>query len=146
MSRRPKPYLHRGWYVTNVGGHRHKLCTEEAGREAAENALLDLLQQRRRPGGRNNPRLTVAEMVALFLDSVQVERSPGTYDNYRRWLEEFCKFHGSRRVKDITPLDAQNFKNDIARRIHTKFAVERPYKPATINHATTALKACWNWA
>ena len=44
MPRKPKPYVHRGWWVTNMGGQRQKLCREEEGQKAAEGFLLDLLQ------------------------------------------------------------------------------------------------------
>ncbi len=73
MPRRAKPYLHRGWYVTNVGGVRHKLCPEADGPHAAEDAFLGLQTERRRTGGRTFPNLKVVELVALFLDSVKVE-------------------------------------------------------------------------
>jgi hypothetical protein len=39
MPRTPKPHLHRGWYVSNVGGERHEPCRESEGKKAAVNGL-----------------------------------------------------------------------------------------------------------
>lgn len=61
MPRIAKPYPHRGYYVTNVGPVRYKLCRLEDGPAAAEEAFLE----RRRTGGRGYPNLEVAELVAL---------------------------------------------------------------------------------
>jgi hypothetical protein len=86
MPRSAKPYLHRGWWVTNIGGPRHKLCREEEGFEAAQDAFDELRQERRQNGGRTFPKLRVTELVALFLDSVKVEKTQHTYLSYQRWL------------------------------------------------------------
>ena len=40
MPRRPKPYLHRGWYVTNIGGVRHKLCPEADGPDGLDSTNI----------------------------------------------------------------------------------------------------------
>lgn len=148
MPRRAKPYVHRGWFVSNVGGERHKLCREEDGVEAAEDALAELQQQRRHRGGRGFPKLTVAELVAIFLDNMEVEKPKRTYESYRHALREFAKLHGDRQVREITRLDGQNFKADIMRRTWKpgKNSPAKPYKPKTINHVLMALKRCWNWA
>lgn len=39
MARAPKPYLYRGWYVTDAGGSRRKLCPEADGFERAVSLL-----------------------------------------------------------------------------------------------------------
>jgi hypothetical protein len=93
MSRPAKPYLHRSWWAANVGGTRNKLCRQEAGPQAARGALDDLKQQRRQNGGRTFPHLRVAELFALSLDTVKVERSEATYLDYRRWLTDFARLH-----------------------------------------------------
>ena len=146
MPRPAKPYPCRGWYVTNLGGKRHRLCPVEDGSRAAAEALSRLQQEVRSNGGRPFPTLTVAELGALFLDSVQVERTVHTYLDYRRWLLEFARRHGHRQVRDITRQDAQQFRNEIANGtwVRNKQSA-KPYKPRTVNHAIIALKRCWNW-
>jgi hypothetical protein len=114
MPRPAKPYPCRGWYVTNLGGTRHRLCPLEDGPRAAAESLSKLRQEFRSNGGRPFPTLTVAELGALFLESVQVERTVHTYLDYRRWLLEFARRHGHRQVRDITRQDAQHFRNEIA--------------------------------
>ena len=92
MPRPAKPYLCRGWYVTNLGGKPQRLCPEADGLRAAKDALLHLQQEVQGngwsgfslPDGRGN-------FVALFLNSVKVERSHHTYLNYQRWLTEFAQ-------------------------------------------------------
>jgi hypothetical protein len=162
MPRPPKPYLHRGWWITNIGGTRHKLCREEAGQTAAQDAFDELHQERRQNGGRIFPHLGGSELVALFLDTVKVEKSHDTYLDYQRWLTEFANLHGSRLVRDVTRQMALDFRNRIATGSfrtgiitngpnkeqiadQAKSRSPKPYKPKTVNHAVIALKRCWNW-
>src|SRR5262245_3136430 len=147
MPRPAKPYLCRGWYVTNHGGRRHRLCPEADGLRAARDALLRLQQEVQGNGGRAFPSLTVVEVVALFLESVKVERSHHTYLDYQRWMAEFARVHGHRLARDITRQDAEQFRNGIANGTWVRNRQSpRPYKPRTVNHAVIALKRCWNWA
>jgi hypothetical protein len=158
MPRRAKPYLHRGWCVTNVGGIRHKLCPEADGPDAAEEAFLGLQTERRRTGGRTFPNLKVVELVALFLDSVKVEKSGATYTDYQRWLTEFVSKHGGRTAREVTRPDAVKFRNELSTTEYRPARVTRGpdrgkrmgearrYSPKTVNHAVIALKRCWNWA
>jgi hypothetical protein len=46
MARHPKPFFHRGWWCTNVGGTRTKLAKGRENRDAADDARLDLLHER----------------------------------------------------------------------------------------------------
>lgn len=163
MPRKPKPYLWRGWWVSNFGGTRHKLCPAEDGREAADDALLDLRQEARRFIGRRIPKLTVAELGARFLEAVKTDASPETYVAYRRWVTAFCETHGTRIASEITALDAQDFKERFAKgkwnpRHRAKSIpykrkpkptaeqLPRPYKPNSVNCAIGTMRTCWNWA
>jgi integrase len=157
VPRPAKPYLHRGWYVTNVGGVRHKLCRESDGADAAEGAFLKLKLEQRQTGGRVYPNLKVTELIALFLDTVQIEKSHHTYLDYQRWLTVFAHKHGSRPAQDVTRQEALAFRNGIASDSYNSVRLTRgtarkkregarkPYKPKTVNHALIALKRCWNW-
>jgi integrase len=148
MPRQAKPYLCRGWYVTNLGGKRHRLCREADGLRGAKEALQRLRVEIDDNGGRPFPSLSVTELIALFLDSVKVERSIHTYHDYQRWLTEFARKHGHLQVRAITRQEAQKFRNGIANGtwVVRNSQSPKPYKPKTVNHAIIALKRCWNWA
>ena len=138
MPRRPKPFFHRGWWCTNVGGSRTKLAKGRDGRAAAEDALLDLLQElRSSANGRTYPQLTVADLCEQFLDWVEVHRSKATYEDYRRWLKKWRDLHGNRRAREVRKLDLEQWKISLA---------EDYPSSSSINHHIKAVKACWGWA
>ena len=146
MPRQAKPHLCRGWYVTNIGGKRHRLCREVDGLKTARDSLTALQQEIRGNGGHSYPGLTVTDLIALFLDSVKVERTAHTYLDYQRWLTEFARAYGNRQARSITRQDAQHFRNGIANGTWVRnHQPPKPYKPKTVNHAIIALKRCWNW-
>src|SRR5262249_35481701 len=108
MPRRPKPFFHRGWWCSNVGGTRSKLAKGRENRQAAEDALLDLLRERRDGTERKPvPQITVLDLCEKFLDWVELHRSPDTYDDYQDWLVKWIKLYGPRRVRDIHSLDLE---------------------------------------
>lgn len=166
MPRPAQPYLSRGWYVTNLGGKRQRLCPAADGLRAARDALLRLQGEVAENGGRPFPSLTVIELIAMFLDSVKVERSHHTYSDYQRWLTEFARTYGHRPARDITRYEAQQFRNGIANGtwvrpqppkpitprksravapVAKKPPTPQPYKPKTVDHAVISVKRCWNW-
>lgn len=138
MPRRPKPFFHRGWWVTNVGGSRTKLAQGRDGKAAAEDALLDLLQEiRTSSNGKTYPQLTVADLCEKFLDWVEVHRSVATYEDYRRWLKKWRDLHGTKRARDIRKFDLEQWILALA---------EDYPSNSSINHHIKAVKACWGWA
>jgi integrase len=86
----------------------------------------------------------VAEVVALYLDKVKVENEPETYAQYRRNLNKFVREHGTQQARQITPLDAQNFKNRLVTSVSLRTG--KPLKNRTVNIALIILRCCWNWA
>lgn len=138
MPRRPKPFFHRGWWCTNVGGTRTKLAQGRENKAAAEDALLDLLNERRLyPDRKTYPQLTVLDLCERFLDWVQLHRSPDTYDDYRDWLRKWVKIHGPTRAREIQSLDLEEWKALLAK---------PDISPWTVNHGIIAVKTCWSWA
>src|SRR5256885_1471854 len=85
MPRPAKPYLHRGWWVTNVGGTRSKLCREEDGKESAEDAFLKLRQARRDSDGRIFPDLKVEQLTTLLPRQGEDEDSPPSHPRLPAW-------------------------------------------------------------
>ena len=55
MPRPAKPYLSRGWYVTNLGGKRQQICPAADGLRAAGEALVRLQGEIADNGGRPFP-------------------------------------------------------------------------------------------
>ena len=119
MPRPPKPYLERGWYISRAGGEYIRLCIESDGLEKAGDLLEEHLDRRRREaeanGGRLPQRLTVAELLALFLEAVEAEKPEDTFLYCQRWCVEFAKLHGSRYAADLRRFDAQQFKQHMLR-------------------------------
>jgi hypothetical protein len=151
MPRPAKPYLHNDHYVTRAGGEYVKLRHRSEGVVRARALLRDhlkkRLQERDQHGGRVLPSLTVSELFVLFLQAVEAEKSEHTFLDYQRWCVAFAKEHGKRQARDVSRLDAQNFKQGLlnATWVRNKQAPQ-PYKPRTINHAIIALHRAFNWA
>jgi len=142
MPRTPKPFYWRdGWY-TDFGGERKLLAKGKENKTAAEDELLRLRHKQLEQDGKVYPDMTVLQLIDLFLDAVKVEKSEHTYADYSRWLHEFAKQHGHRRVRSVTRLMAQQFRNEWAKKEYKKGKV---YQPKTINHALIGLRRCWNW-
>jgi len=172
MPRKPGVYFYRGWWVTKTGcseGPPRKLVpgkckSDRESKRNAEEALRKLLVDRD-DGGQILPvsQITVEDLVAKFLDRVEVERSASTYSDYRneltklvkgfpwlyqkrmkrddpgpRWVKgnPFTDGLGDLRARDLTPLAVGEFRNALADH----------YGAKTINHWLIACKACWNWA
>lgn len=137
MPRRPKPFFHRGWWCSNVGGTRTKLAQGRENKSAAEDSLLDLLgEMRHRTDRRAVPQLTVRELGEKFLDWVELHRSERTYEDYRDWLNQWVKLQGDQRARDIRSIDLEDWKTELA---------SRDLSPSTLNHAIVAVKRCWSW-
>jgi integrase len=151
MPRPAKPYPERDWYITRAGGEYVKLCRRSEGMAKAKSLLRDHLkkrqQEKERTGGRGLARLTVPELFAMFLETVEAEKSPHTFADYQRWCAEFARLHVKRQARDVTRLDAQKFKEYLltATWVREKQPA-KPYKPKTINHAIISLRRAFNWA
>jgi integrase len=138
MPRVPKPFFHRGWWVTDVGGQRTKLAHGRNNRQQAKQALLEMLAKASySPAGKTTPQLAVWELCEQFLDWVKIHRSPKTFADYHDGLSHWVKLHGKRRARDIRPLDLEQWKAAL---------VKAGKKPCTVNHAIIAVQTCWNWA
>ena len=145
MPRLPKPFRWRdGWY-TDAGGRRTCLLDDPtATYTAAQIALRQLLNDQADNGGRSHANLTVAELIALFLETVESENDRTTYDQYQRGSARFAKLHGTQQARRITPLDGQKFKEHLMLEISAR--TKKRYMPRTINAVLISLKRCWNWA
>jgi integrase len=143
MSRRAKPFFHRGSWWTNAGGQRTRLAKGRQNRKQAEDALIDLLKALKdrptptEPATPAGADLTVTDLSDRFLAWVELHRSKDTHDDYRDWLARWKRFHGTRPAKDIKSLDLEDWKSTLASTGVSNW---------TINHAIVAVKVCWSWA
>jgi integrase len=137
MPRQPKPFFHRGWWVTDVGGERTKLAAGRANRKQAVDELRQLLAKvEYAPEHKTLRQLAVWELCDQFLDWVKIHRAEKTYSDYHDWLTRWVKLHGKRRARDIRPLDLEKWKAAL---------VEKELKPCTVNHAIIAVQTAWSW-
>jgi integrase len=137
MSRRPKPFPHRGWYVTNAGGERTKLCRVEEGYRNAELALARLLveqQDRRKNRAVLRP---VYDLVDEFLDMKKVERAEATYEQYRYMLKPFRERYGMRMPHELTLQDGLAYKT---------WLLGQKYANVTVNHHLRSVRIFISWA
>jgi integrase len=113
--------------------------------------LRDHLKKREKEkeenGGRVVPGLTVSELFVMFLQAVKAEKSKDTFDDYQRWCVEFAKLHGKSKIRNLTRLDAQKFKQHMLTATWVRNnQPPKPYKSKTINHALITLRRAFNWA
>jgi integrase len=160
MPRQPKPFPHQGWYKTNLGGQRRKLCRIEEGTRAADIALARLLVERadaagesKTPGpGIKTPEPDVGPLVhALldeYLDVVKVEKSPRTYKDYRDELAPFHERFGNQPVATLTYQDGIKYKKWLKEEKEWKRGKGQKGKglgPVSVNHKLRAAKIFLNW-
>ena len=87
MPRPAKPFLHRNWRVTDVGGRRTKLAHGWENRKQAEQAFHELLTKASyAPEGKSVQQVAVWELADQFLDWVRIHRSEKTFADYHDWL------------------------------------------------------------
>lgn len=159
MPRISKPFLHRGWYITDIGGGRRKLCRESDGLKAAETALNRLKVERDQGGGELPPELTLAEAAALFLREVETDKGAEhkTFIFYKQNLQRLITRAGPRRLRTLTQQDGVNYKKWLKQEARTrptgrrkgqtlgKLKEPEPLGPVTINHHLRAAKRLLNW-
>jgi integrase len=137
MARPAKPFPHRGWYKTNIGGVRHKLCRIEEGLDLAQEMLDRLKVQHHDNGGRAFPNLTVAEACALFLQHCEVDKKPGTFTHYKTKLKPFVERFGKKALRQVHLTDGVSFKKKL---------IDKGLENVTVNHHIRAAKTALNWA
>jgi integrase len=143
MPRQAKPYLHRQWFVTNMGGSRHRLCHENDGYSAAQEALGELLRERRQGGIKRYDNLTVAELAALYLASRAGKIHEISCRAERLHLTWFCQAYGGLQAIHVTRLQVQQFMDRLEQRKTRRKGT--PLRPKTINDAICTVRHCWKW-
>jgi integrase len=87
--------------------------------------------------------LTAGELIDLFLDWIQKNRSDRTYSTRRTYCSRFASFRiGGKQVAD---LPANKIKSSDMEAWLDRMAGQG-LDPQTRRHAQTSVKHCWNWA
>jgi integrase len=87
--------------------------------------------------------LTAGELIDVFLDWLQKNRSERTYSSRRTYCSRFASFWvGGKQIHDlpadrIKSSDLEAWLDDLA---------AKGLDPQTRRHAQTSVKHCWNWA
>lgn len=135
-------------------------------KQAAEAELRRLVVEREQGRTAPKPvsQVTVEDLVVKFLDRTRAERQPATHHDYAAMLRKlvygfpwtplprkrgeprpdpshvkgapFTDGLGPLRARDVTPIAAQEMRNELA----------KLHRPKTVNNWLIACKACWNWA
>jgi integrase len=173
VPRIPKPYPHKGWFRTNVGGKRgHPLCRIEEGMARARRLLtlhIAALSQSQESGTATRPvgsgiqaqRTADPEQGKLagevhdeFLDFVKVE-SPDSYRHYVDKLKPFVQRFGHRPIRSLTEQDGIAYKQWVltekewvkgGKKEGQKSVRMKGVGPTTCNHFVRAAKTLFNWA
>jgi integrase len=95
--------------------------------------------------GNKSKGMTTGDLMDLFLEWVQKNRSDRTYGTRKTHCEQFGAFHvGSQKVR-IADLPANKIKGaDLEAWLN--HLAKKGLGPQTRRHAETSIKHCWNWA
>ena len=105
MARHPKPWFRKArgaWFVT-LNGVQHNLGPDK---KEAFDRFYDLMRQ---PQTRSVSSQSLAAVIDAFLDWVQRNRSPDTFEWYRYRLERFCQRYPDLRLDDLKPFHVQQW-------------------------------------
>ncbi len=165
MGRKAKPWFRKHddyWYATITPGAKPEKLVKGQGNEGeAQERFQELTRRGRCPYDTRSTEI----VVSLFLEHVQQDRKPRTYDNYSDLLSAFCKHYGSVKVKDLTDDHARAFihRQESKKRRKVKYTakiksgrfkgIERNFvatvKPWSPNRSATfaaVIRSCFNWA
>ena len=130
MSRRSKPWFRksrRSWFVT-INGQQHNLGPEKA--EAYER-FYELMRQ---PQEQKVAAHSLAAIADAFLEWVQRQRSPETYEWYRYRLERFIRKYPQLRMSEVRPFHVENWVDEYS------------FSVTSRRNYMRSVKRCLTWA
>ena len=135
MPRRPKPWYrksHKCWYVT-LGGVQHNLGRSK--KSAYEHFYKLMRQPSPTPKSVAPDSLLVIAICDKYLDWVETNRAPDTYEWYRCRLQSFNNHHKGLIFSDLKPLHITDW-----------LTINRQQAPTTRRNNIRAVKRCLRWA
>ncbi|MEP3480554.1 MAG: tyrosine-type recombinase/integrase [Fuerstiella sp.] len=167
MPRAPKPFwrtARKAWFCS-INGRQIRLGTERE--EAFAEFHRQMAAAGKQPSGPAQ-RLTLDDISQLYLDFVENNRSPASYDRCRNYVSRFVLFAGrSKLAENIVPADVhrwiddhnrraaklqkENSSEEAKRQLHTtrkgdKGTIRKPWGPTARRDAIGAIKRMYNWA
>lgn len=130
MARTPKPWFdseRNVWKVT-INGRRHNLGKSK---KAAMGEFHRLMAQ---PAKKKVSTCSLPGIVDAFLQWVQKNRAPDTYEWYRYRLQRFIHKHPGLRLQDLRPYHVQNWVDDYE------------FSQASRRNYIRSVKRCFIWA
>jgi integrase len=110
MGRTPKAWWWEdrgGWYTT-ISGKREMLAKGKAAKKEAERRLHQLLAADR-VAAPTESGPTLDWIAYRFLDAVERDKAPLTFEYYRRHLKPLCDRHGATAAVDIKPAHVEDW-------------------------------------
>jgi integrase len=135
MGRKSAPWYrksHKAW-VCRIDSHQHTLAKgpQEKTRAEAQKEFHRLMAARGET--RADPPMRVDALCDLFMDHIQADRKPATYEWYRRHLKTFLAAHGALSVAEIRPHHVLDWSN------------AHGWAPGTRRGAIGAVQAAFRW-
>jgi integrase len=156
MAREAKPFLHRGWYKTDLAGVRRKLCREEEGLEKAKVELARLIVQlndgtptevvEARPA--DVTKVPLGFVFDRFLEMKRIEKGKETYKYYADKLTPLYDFFGNLPITSLTRHDGLRYKEFLMKEKPWEKGKEkmRGLGRTTVNHHLKVAKSLLNFA
>lgn len=131
MARTPKPWFdkERGVWKVTINGRRHNLGPDKSLAVAEFHRLMA------QPGKKKVLSHSLPGIIDSFLEWVQRNRAPDTYEWYRYRLQRFIDRHKTLRLQDLRPYHVQNWVDSYEGLSNTS---RRNY--------IRSVKRCFSWA
>ncbi|MCA9092308.1 MAG: tyrosine-type recombinase/integrase [Planctomycetaceae bacterium] len=136
----PQPFFRKydGWWYVQIrqdGKRRQiKLAQGRENRKLALERYWALMSQEDIALAADHTRLNVASLFDAFLDWSEKHNDRKTYHWYKRFLQDFCKFHRSPEVAALKPYHL------------TRWIDANGWSQCTTRAAITTVKRAMNWA
>ncbi len=122
------------YWATQIDGKRLCLAKGRKNKQLAQEKLDALLAERKLLGTVDGP-LTVAALCEEFLEDVQRNLAPKTYDSYRYGCQMFVDEYGALPAHTIKPLHVRHFT----------IALEKRLNSTTQGIVLRSVQRCFNW-
>jgi hypothetical protein len=122
------------YWATQIDGKRLCLVKGRKNKQLAQEKLDALLAERKLLASVDGP-LTVAALCEEFLEDVQRNLAPKTYDSYRYGCQMFVDEYGALPAHTIKPLQIRHFTISLEKRLNS----------TTQGIVLRSVQRCFNW-
>lgn len=135
------------YWFTKAGGETYFGNVQDVSYDEARRLFATHIRNLAEEGAASKSKtLTAGELIDLFLDWVEKNRSGRTYSTRRTYCSRFASFReGGKGGKLIADLPANRIKSSDME-AWLDHMTGKGLNPQTRRHAQTSVKHCWNWA